>query len=552
MRYILILLLFLSVACDGQIQGVISVGNSGEESSNIPNSFAEFRDEFSPIRTDGAGANPVIINSSPFTNLAPSGAIIDPNDPSKFLLYVNELKGNTRVEGRIRLYEGEVADPVNGTYTDEGIVLDVNPLGGTPDDRGVALGSVFLLGDTVYLFHQGSSANSGLGTSTICKAYSLDGGRTFTRKGQVLAPDMVTFHNFTDPTVYEHDGVFYMDVTAKDNSGSFGLPNLGLAKYTSTNYGESWTYEGMSVTMGPARAFDGVYMEGGGRHRFPNGDEMILYTANGGGNTWAVGIASSDDLLAEYTKESLPWLQHSLDGTSDSRSVAVTILVELNGYLYAFIQGTNQFQPADTWDICISRITRPVDPFPVGQLRDRGLWTGTMDFFETQGDVTFGSETRSIRALENVGYSTVYIDHPTDVTAASNSSYQVSMRATVTATNVFIGGFYVMEGSNVVTGIYFRNGNLQYLASGATWTNMSQTVSANTEYDVQVVLETNSTIDIYVNGVQRVNNGAPNTNISVKADGLRLEKASQTTTLVYFGELSYTNSGVNTIIDYGQ
>lgn len=537
-----LILVFVSYGCLGQHHILPAVATASR--SNPIGSFDELMTYSPATRSPDA----IVVNSSPYTNLAPAGWMIDPNDPTKFLYYVNELQGNTRFHGRIRLYRGEVNDPINGTYTDEGIVLEEHVTSGQPDDDGIGFGSVLTVGDTIYMFYIGIASSSGTNTQTVCKAYSFD-GETWIRKGQVLAPDMVTFFNFTDPTVIYEGGVMYMYVTGKSNGAGTGLPNLGIECYSSTNYGRSWTHEGKSVAMGGTRDYNGLYIESAGYIKLGS-DHVLMTTTTGDGNVWSIAIAHSTDPTAAFTAEPIPWFQHGLTGP-DSRSVAVVLAMELNGRLFITYQGTTQFQPADTWDICIAEFTLPVEEFPVGLLRGRGSWTGDGDFFETQGDVTLGTETRSIRALSNTPHTAVYNDHTIDVHPASNSSVQVKMRSTVVVTNAFIGGWYIREGSNTITGIYFRNGNLQYLPSGGTWTTI-QAAAINTTYDVQVVLETNSTFDVYVDGVLKVNNATPFTNISVKADKIRIEKSAASTTLLYFGELSYINSGSTTIIDYGQ
>lgn len=551
MRFLKYIFLFIAFSCEAQTVLNLGVPLSGsaeppappiDSGSAVFTNFSEFMDYAPARRFDGWNA--VIQHGSPYTNLAPGGAIIDPDDPTKILFYVGEHEGNTRLHARIRLYEAETADPILGTYIDQGLVLEESAVGGDPDDEGAGFGSVIQVGDTVYHYYVGV-AGTGLGVQSVCLATSLD-GRTFTKRGRKIAPNMSTEYNLTDPTVYYEGGNWYMYLTGKDSGSN---PN-SIVCYTSSN-GHSWTRSGVVISLGGSRDYDGRYIEGSGFVKVGS-DYILMYTTSSNGNVWSSGIATSTSPTSGFTKETLPWFQHSLNGV-DNRSIAVCFLFNPSGdNWYLFYQGTEQFQPADTWDICAAKLVLNPETFPVGQIAGHGSWTGDAGLFETTGNLTIGTGDRVIRGINNASPSltAAKIEHPTDVTPAANSKYSAIMRSTVTATAAFIGGYYVYEGSTQITGLYFNGGQLKHLTN-AGWVNV-MAVSPNTNYSTEIVLTSNSTYNVIVNGVTQVTGATPANNIVTKADKIRLEKSAASTTLVYFANLSYTNAGVTTNIDYGQ
>ena len=146
------------------------------------------------IWPSGAGGNT-------YTNIAPGGIVPDPLNAGRFLIYMGEFVGNTRVNSRISVYSGSDSDPL-GALTNENILI-TKGTAGQFDDEGVNFGSALVVSGTIYLYYVGiSSAGVPLsGVETIGLMTSTD-GRTFTRQGQVVTPDGVNEFNLTDPTVY--------------------------------------------------------------------------------------------------------------------------------------------------------------------------------------------------------------------------------------------------------------------------------------------------------------------------------------------------------------
>lgn len=551
MRFLKYILLFVAFSCEAQniltlgvpVLGDIEVIVPVDTGSAVFTSFDEFMD-YEPARRF-SGWNPVITHAGTYTNICPGGAIIDPNDPTKYLFYVGEHEGNTRINAKVTLYEGVTASPILGGMTSQGTVLQKSAVNGDPDDEGAAFGSVVQVGDTVYHYYCGI-AGAGLGVQSVCLATSLD-GRTFTKRGRKIQPDGVNEFNLTDPTVYYEGGNWYMYVTGK-GSGS-GLP-ISIVCYTSSN-GHTWTRSGVVIALGGARDYDARYIEGCGFLKAGT-DYILMYTTSSNGNVWSCGIATSTSPTGPFTKEPIPWFQHSLEG-ADNNSIAVPLLFNPSGdNWYIFYQGTEQFQPADVWDVCASKFVLNPETFPVGQIVGHGSWTGDAGLSETTGNLIIGTEDRTIRMLNNAtpNLTTSILEHPTDVTPAANSSYNVLMRSPTVSSANFIGGYYVYEGSTVITGLYFNGSQLKHLTN-LGWVNV-QGVANNTTYSTQIVLTSNSTYNVIVNGVTQVTGATPSNNIVTKANKIRFEKNAASPTLVYFGDVSYTNAGVTTDLDYGQ
>ena len=486
--------------------------------------------------------NPVIAAGATYTNICPSGWVIDPNDPTQFFLYVGEFLGNTRVGSRISVYTGNRFLPYGLTYNS--VVL--TGTAATFDADGVSFGSVVQVGDTLFMYYSGKAVTTGV--ESIGVATSLD-GLTWTKRGQALAPlGTNADRNLTDPGVYYESGTWYMFVTRKEGTtGNNALPTGGIISATSTN-GKTFTRTGtVVVALGTAGATadpDSKYIEGGQIFKLGS-DYCFLYTATGTSDVWNLCLATSTVITNAFTKAAInPVFQHS-NSSDDSQSVAVPLLVNPFGHKWVmYYQGSAQTQPASDWDLFAATFQTDQPYPPAGFLANKNNWSGAINTFDISGLSPVIAGLRTLRGLTNAG--TVSVTHATDVTPGGSSYYEATIRCNV-GTGNFRGGFYVMEGANIITGVYFNAGNLSYLKNTG-WTTL-QGYSANTNYTIKIALPNLTQHTISVNGTPVVSNQTNFTAIVTKANIIKLEKdQASNTSIVYFDSITCTD-GTNTFTE---
>lgn len=563
MKFIKYILFFLSFACEAQTvlnTGVPVIGLANpvlpvDTGSVDINSYADLI-AVSPARR--MGANPVVnhANTGIFTNLAPSDWIVHPGNADRFLLYVGEHQGNTRDNSRIRAWSFDRDFPFQDAV-DEGIVIQKGS-GADEDNDGAGFGSVVKDGSTYYHYYVGVDG-TGLGSQSVMLATSTD-GLTTTKLGQVLAPDGVNEFNLTDPFVRKFGSTWYMYVTSKNSSG---FP-VGIVLYTSSSPTSGWTRDDIVIPLGAARDFDGLFIEGGTINLIGS-DYVFMYTACSGANKWSIGIATSTNPDGPFTKEPIPWFQGGGGdelGIVDNVSVACPVLAEITtDEWWLFYQGGPHYNPGTIWDVDVAKLNYNPETFPYGYLDTYGSWD-SQPWFITQSDVLPGIDSRSVQALDNSsaalgnpGFSTVIANYPIDITAAASpdASFSAIIRCSNVSAATFTGGFYVMEGATIITGIYIGGGQMKHLKTGSVWEN-TMAISSNTNYTVEVFLTSNSTYDVSVNGtpVATAQGETPLNNIVTKVDNLRLEKANQSSAFVYYSDMRHKTGGVTTVVNIGQ
>lgn len=542
LKLFFILLLF---SCETDCQTIINGANLNGVKIGIQDeilySYSDLVSLDPPTKYIG---NPILTHDATYTNIAPASKIIDdPNDATKILFYVGEFPGNTRVNSRIALYTASKLDPYK--LTRYGVVVSQGVDATYKDQNGAGgICGLQISGGTIYLYYTGIQGSGQLSQS-ICLATSTD-GRSFTKVGQVLAPNGTTEWNITDSDVSIFDGTWYMYYTAKSNIAT-PQPTLGI-KIASSVDGVAWTRTGSTgVTLGGARDYDGKYIEGAQVVKIGS-DYVMLYTSSSNSNIWSVGVATRSTPDGTFTKATVPFFQHGLSGW-DSNSATVGLLSRISNRWYFFYQGSEQFQPATIWDIGGAELTiNSADNFPCGFLANRGNWTGECFFGTT--NLLASSQDRVIRALDNTGFTGAYAESTIDVTPGVGSSVYSIIRINV-GTGDFRAGFYLMEGSSFLTGIYFHAGNISHLRNTG-WATL-QAYSASTNYEVEVLLTSTSTYSVKVNGSTIVSGIPLFTNVVTKANKFRVEKSQASTATAYYADIKTNNLGAGYVyLDIGQ
>lgn len=468
---------------------------------------------------------PVISFTNAYTNICPGGVVTDPADATKFLMYVGRFVGNSRTNAIISVYRGTKANP----FTSLVYVQDVLAKAGAGfDNNGVSFGSVLLDSGTIYLYYgaQNTSNIESIGVTT-----STD-GLTFTGRTQILAPDVTNETGITDPTVIKDGSTYYLYATRKTGTPGVNIIPVGILIASSSSPNTGFTKTGtIAVALGSDTDPDAKYIEGGQVIKLGS-DYVLLYTENSSTDIWSVRAAFASSPNSAFTKGAIV-LEHSSLGW-DSESVAVPLLYNPSGDVWVmYYQGTTQQQPASIWSIGAVDISTKVT-YSAGYISGKNGWSGDISQF----DITYGfiNGTRSLRALKNT--STVSVIKTQDVTPSSTSFFKGTMMSPDNTT-AFLAGFLVMEGNNVITGVYFNAGNISYLKDSG-WTTL-QAYSKNIKYTVEIFLPTNSTHTIKVNGSTVVSNQANAVNIVTKADKIKIEKQTTSTSVVYFDDILCAN-----------
>lgn len=468
--------------------------------------------------------NPVINFTNAYTNIAPGGLVADPADATKFLLYVGRFVGNTRTNCIISAYRGSYSDPYTLTF-----VTDVLEKGASGfDNNGVSFGSALSVSGTIYLFY--GAQTTGI-VESVGVVTSTD-GLTFTGRTQILSPDGTNETGFTDPTVIKEGATYYMYVTKKTGTIPATLP-VGITIASSSSPTSGWTKTGTNaLAIGSGTDPDAKYIEGAIVQKFGS-DYCMLYTANGNTDIWSICLAHSTNPVAVFTKDG-PVIEHSSTGW-DSEGVAVPLLFNPSGNNWVcYYQGTTMNQPASVWGLGAVDLNTKI-AYGSGYLAGKNGWSGDMTAFDIS--YPFINGTRSLRALKNT--TTVAVTKTQDVTPSASSFFKATMMSPDASTSL-LAGFYVMEGSTIVTGVYFDAGSIKDLRSGATWTTL-QSYVAGTKYTIEIDLINNSTHTIKINGSTIATGVSNNNAIVTKADKIKIEKQTTSTSVVYFDDISCAN-----------
>lgn len=525
-------LLFLAfLSCDSEAQFLTSPGTRkanqftdafdsyGYKDITTPiNSYADFLNHVQPFYE-----SVVIPHDVSYTNIAPTGWIVDPSDPTKFILYVAEFLGNTRVGSRTTAYTGDISDPYTLTYNS--VILTEGASGF--DNDGAALGSVIEVGGTIYYYYSARETPSN--TQSVGVVTSTD-GFTFSGRTQCLAPDGINETGLTDPFVLYEGGTFYMYVTRKTGSPT-PLP-VGIIIATSSD-GLTFTKTGTTaIGLGSGTDADAKYIEGCQVVKFGS-DYTMLYNGNSNSDIWSIQSATSSSPTTAFTKGT-----RIIEHAPGLESVAVPLVVNYSSNNWiAYVQQSAQAQPASIWDVAAFNLNKKAYR-PSGFISGKNGWTGDVGTWDVNASVINGTGLGA-RGLKNTGSTNVI--HTVSVTPSATAYFKLTMRTTA-ATGSFRGGFYVYEGSNAITGVYFNGGNISELrsAGAGTWVT-AQAYSANTNYVIEIFLTSNSQHTLKINGTTILTNASNFTNITTKADAIRLEKAQTQTTEVYFDDITCTN-----------
>lgn len=336
------------------------------------------------------------------------------------------------------------------------------------------------------------------------------------------------------------DGVL-VNSTTDANITAAGYAGVALQGGGTTT---GFSIDNFKVYDGVPSKFDSKYIEGG--QVFKIGSDYIL-TYNGAtiapANHWSIGIAHSTDPTTAFTKSDVnPVFQYGPTGGSDTQSVAVPLFADIKGLgdWLVYYQGNAQTgTPAtqNTWDISVAELTSPIENNPLGFVVPRSGWTGDQALF-TFEDATAIAGSRSIQANNNISLQGTSISHAVSVVPGAASYFKVSMKYDADQTG-YMCGFYVMEGTTQITGVYFHYSGsaatLESLASGG-WSTLL-TPSINTQYDVEIDLTSTSQHTVKVNGTTYVTDEANYNNITTKANSIKLEKAAATVTNCYFDSI---------------
>ena len=477
--------------------------------------------------------NPIINAGVTYTNIAPGGFIVDPLDPTQYLLYVGEFIGNSREDSRISMYIGSIYDIYDVSLY--GVVL--TQTAATFDSNGVAFGSAVYRDDTVFLYYGAQQETTLLESAGV--AISVDGGRTFSNATQALAPlGTDVDRGITDPYILMENDTFFMVATRKNGTtNSNALPTSLLIAYSLDGFTFTRTGD-IPVSIGSGTDPDSKFIEGGQWLKFGD-DYVLLYTADGYSDVWSLCLAYSETLSSTYTKLPNPVIEHSASG-DDSNGAAVPNLVHFFNEYLVFYQGTSQFQPATDWDIFITQLVSGNDTYPAGYLDGKNGWDGDISPFDISGDVVISGE-RTLRGLKNSG--TVEIDHAATVVPNASSSVKCTIRIpTSSPGNIYVSGFYLMEGSNIITAAYFHNGRLEHLKSGA-WEDLGA-ATANTDYEIEFILKATNLYDLVINGSTVRTNQAPFTNVVTSMTKIRLEKSDTNTIVTFWDDIECISAGV--------
>lgn len=524
---LILLLIALSWTAEAQFLGGYRKPNNFYDSFegtgnqiNINTSISSYADFLNRMHPGYYGI--VITRDATYTNIAPTGWIVDPSDASKFILYVAEFLGNTRVGSRTSAYTGDISDPYTLTYNS--VVLTEGASGF--DNDGAALGSVIEVAGTIYYYYSARATPSNI--QSVGVVTSTD-GFTFSSRTQCLAPDVTNETGLTDPFVFYEGGTFYMYVTKKTGAVPNTLP-VGLIIATSSD-GLTFTKNGVTaVGLGTGNDADAKYIEGGQVIKFGS-DYVLCYNGSSNSDVWSINAATSTSPTTAFTKGPVV-----IEHVPARESVAVPLIVNTSGTQWVvYVQASNQFQPASEWDVDAYDMNTK-EYRPGGFLTTNNAWVGDLATWDVAAQGFVSSGTRSLRGLKNTGNTN--ISHAINITASASASVSLKMTTTA-ATGAFRGGFYIMEGANAITGVYFNSGNISELRSSG-WVT-AQAYSANTTYTIEILVVSNTQHTLKINGTTILTNASNFANIVTKADAIKMEKSQTQTTIVYFDDILCTN-----------
>jgi predicted GH43/DUF377 family glycosyl hydrolase len=276
--------------------------------------------------------------------------MVDPLDATKKIFWRGNFVLGGSTSAYIDLFVGSNEnDPYNlGTkYGD--VLVPSNP---AYDSQGIRFGFPIRVGSEVWYYYVGVDS---LYVWRICRAVSTDGGRTYTKTGPVLAPDMVTEFGVSGPSIFIEGGVWYMSYTAWSgpvNGGGLhdpGTSTVGIKLATSTD-GITWTKTGTFIVPFAApytRTEDGQFYKLGDKYFF-------LHNATIGTYHWGSFLVSSDTMNATFVREK-PFLM-----TWAMASACPYLFFCSDGFIYAYYQKEEDPPGSGVDNIYVVKMIPPV------------------------------------------------------------------------------------------------------------------------------------------------------------------------------------------------
>lgn len=102
--------------------------------------------------------------------------------------------------------------------------------------NGVYSGSACVKNGRLYLYYTGNDKSGGIRKSSQCLAVTED-GKTFIKKGIILATPSAFTEHFRDPKVWKTENGYYMVIGAQKKDGQ------GAVALCSSQDGENWNYD---------------------------------------------------------------------------------------------------------------------------------------------------------------------------------------------------------------------------------------------------------------------------------------------------------------------
>lgn len=294
----------------------------------------------------------VLTATAPYSNTCPSGIIVDPLDPDKKIFYRSNFIMGDSVGGYMDLWTGSDESDPYSLGTKYGNVLvgsdasyDINGVRfGQPVDLGSSNVRMYYVGiDSSYVYR-------------ICRAESTDGGRTFTKYGAVLSPNLTDEFGCTGPGIFIEGGTWYMSYTVWGgpvNSSPNHDPGVssGCRLATSTD-GITWTKTGTYIVplAAPyARVEDGQFYKFGSKYVFIHSAALNSPPTY----PWGSYIVSSDTLNATFIREKILLFNYN------QPSAVQFLYFCSDGFIYSYYQ-KEEFGGGGVNNIYVIKLIPPV------------------------------------------------------------------------------------------------------------------------------------------------------------------------------------------------
>jgi hypothetical protein len=326
---------------------IISMMSGGNDATTpppgptgAPTNFAEFEAYAATVRSRETPGNPFIVYETGTWKARQVHfpyVIEDPFDNTKLIMLYG---GGSVSEGstyRIGRATATKANPyvwteyASNPVIDPADIVEAGTIVGVDDAWWNPVEERFELSCCTY--------NEAQSTSWLGKYYSND-GFVFTYEGVQIGPTGDELY-LGNSGILRDGATWYCAYTYRIAGPGGILPGIRIA--SSTDNGATWTKHGNFLTLGPAFAYDDLYMEG--VQFLKVGSDYILNYGcaqnNDGAVVFSGALAHSTTPLGTYTKSSInPYFEKSASGW-DSTQVSTIVVFDVVEPWLLFWQGAN-------------------------------------------------------------------------------------------------------------------------------------------------------------------------------------------------------------------